>query len=182
MYTTRFPLLCWCLAVIGRVCICENTGTCFQYLTNYDTCNRETIRKPDVSFMATLGNDVRNPRSNMVIKFDHVISNKGGGYSGASVVFTTPISGTYFFIVTLSIPAQSNASDYLRVHIMKNGVEASYLFIGAHSVWVKRSENTLLELQRGDRVYVSVGSTSSSEFAVIPGGQFHCHFTGFLID
>ncbi|XP_062572174.1 complement C1q tumor necrosis factor-related protein 2-like [Saccostrea cucullata] len=115
----------------------------------------------------------------MVIKLDHVIFNKGGGYSGTSGDFTTLVTGTYYFIVTLSIPTQSNARDYLRVHIMKSGVEASYLYVGAHSVWVKPSENTLLELQRGDRVYVSVGKTSSSEFSLIPGRDFHCHFTGF---
>ncbi|XP_062569375.1 complement C1q tumor necrosis factor-related protein 2-like [Saccostrea cucullata] len=142
----------------------------------------ENQKKTGVSFMATLGNDVKNPRPGIVIKFDQVIFNKGGGYSGTSGVFTTPVTGTYYFIVTLSIPAHSNARDYLRVHIMKNGVEASYLYVGAHNVWMKPSENTLLELQRGDRVYVSVGKTSSSEFSRIPGGGFHCHFTGFLID
>ncbi|XP_062591951.1 complement C1q tumor necrosis factor-related protein 6-like [Saccostrea cucullata] len=121
--------------------------------------------------------------------FDNVLINKGGAYNGKTGIFTAPVSGSYFFVVTIGLPTPSAAkgSNYVRIHIMKNGKISSYLFIGTEGLWVKRSENTILELSKGDRVNLYM-RTIGSGFSVIagkskyPGATYHSHFSGFLIN
>ncbi|XP_061184815.1 complement C1q tumor necrosis factor-related protein 6-like [Saccostrea echinata] len=121
--------------------------------------------------------------------FGNVLINKGGAYNGKTGMFTAPVSGTYFFMVTIGLPAPStsNGRDYLRIHIMKNSKMSSYLFIGPEGLWIKRSENTLLELSKGDRVNLFIKTTGSG-FPYIagkdhyPGSTYHSHFSGYLIN
>ncbi|XP_062580398.1 cerebellin-3-like [Saccostrea cucullata] len=117
------------------------------------------------------------------LTFDNVLTNKGGAYNGKTGIFTAPVSGTYFFVVTVSMPTPSpaNGKDYVQMDIMKNGKSSGYLFIGTQGLWIKRSENTLVELSKGDKVNLKVRTTGSG-FSNIAGYYYHSHFSGFLIN
>ncbi|XP_061183648.1 cerebellin-3-like [Saccostrea echinata] len=135
-----------------------------------------------ISFMATASRDIK-PIVGGTLIFDQVLTNKGGAYNRNTGIFTAPVSGSYFFVVTVSIPTPSpaNGQDYVRIDIMKNGKLSGYLFIGTQGIWIKRSENTLLELSKGDKVNLHVRTTGSG-FQRIAGGSYHSHFSGFLIN
>ncbi|XP_062570406.1 uncharacterized protein LOC134232461 [Saccostrea cucullata] len=180
-----------------------SNNACGLHLTEYDICTKERLAHFEskvesierslnrtthhVSFMA-------GPASNMkpivgTLIFGNVLTNKGGAYNGKTGIFTAPVSGSYFFMVTIGLPTPSSAegSDYIRIHIMKNGKISSYLFIGTKGLWVKRSENTLLELSKGDKVNLYLRTTGSG-FPYIggkynyPGATYNSHFSGFLIN
>jgi hypothetical protein len=116
-----------------------------------------------------------------------VLTNKGGAYNGKTGIFTAPVSGSYFFMFTIGLLAPSSANDYLRIHIMKNGKISSYLYVGPEGMWIKRSENTLLQLKKGDRVHLYIKTHGGGSFSYIsgsdsyPGSVYNTHFSGFLI-
>jgi hypothetical protein len=116
-----------------------------------------------------------------------VLTNKGGAYNGKTGIFTAPVSGSYFFMFTIGLPTPSSARDHLRIHIMKNGKISAYLFIAPEGNWVKRSENTLLQLKKGDKIYLYIRTHGGGSFSYIggsssyPGAVYHTHFSGFLI-
>ncbi|XP_048774045.2 cerebellin-1-like [Ostrea edulis] len=185
----------------------NNRNGCGLHLSEYETCIKKeftslkskvqlleraisgisTERKVDtISFMASPATNIK-PVSGATLIFGNVLTNKGGAYNGRTGVFTAPVSGSYFFMCTIGLPAPSSANDYLRIHIMKNGKISSYLFIGAEGMWIKRSENTLLQLQKGDKVYLKIRTNGGGQFPYIagsstyPGAVYHSHFSGFLI-
>ncbi|XP_061171941.1 complement C1q tumor necrosis factor-related protein 3-like [Saccostrea echinata] len=134
-----------------------------------------------ISFMATAASNMKIIRGTLI--FGNVLTNKGGAYNNNTGIFTAPVSGSYFFMVTIGLqaPTPANNKDYLRIHIIKNSRVAGYLFIGTEGLWLKRSENTLLELSKGDKVYVNL-SDPATGFPYIAGGNHLSHFSGFLIN
>ncbi|XP_062596137.1 complement C1q tumor necrosis factor-related protein 3-like [Saccostrea cucullata] len=181
----------------------NSNNACGLHLTEYDTCMRERLTHLEskveyiesslnrtihhVSFLAAPTRHMKPVRGTLI--FDNVLNNKGGAYNGKTGIFTAPVSGSYFFMVTIGLPAPSTSkgSDYVRIHIMKNGKMSSYLFIGTEGLWIKRSENTLLELSQGDKINLFIKTTGNG-FPYIagkdhyPGSTYHSHFSGFLIN
>ncbi|XP_062594582.1 cerebellin-2-like [Saccostrea cucullata] len=174
---------------------CNNA--CGLHLTEYDACTKETFAHLEskvefierslnrtthhVSFVATASRDIKPVIGTFI--FDKVLTNKGGAYNGITGVFTAPLSGSYFFVVTMSVPTPfpANGRDYIRINVMKNGRVSGILFFGTQGVWIKRSENTLLELSRGDKVNLNVRTTGTG-FPYIAGNYYYSHFSGFLIN
>ncbi|XP_062596136.1 cerebellin-3-like [Saccostrea cucullata] len=175
----------------------NSNNACGLHLAEYDACIKKKFTHLEskvesiesslnrtshhVSFMATASRNIRPTIGTLI--FDKVLTNKGGAYNGKTGVFTAPVSGSYFFMVTMSIPTPTpaNGRDYVRMNIIKNGQLSGFFFIGTQGVWIKRSENTLLELSKGDKVNMNVKTTGSG-FSYIAGNYYYSHFSGFLIN
>ncbi|XP_062594606.1 cerebellin-3-like [Saccostrea cucullata] len=183
-----------CLALVVTVCcgssdLSELKGynLCLKERLNVleskvaSTCTERSQPSQHVAFMATASQNIKPTIGTLI--FDKVLTNKGGAYNGKTGIFTAPVPGSYFFVVTVSIPTPSSANgkDYVRINIMKNGQISGYLFIGTEGLWIKRSENTLLELSKGDKVNLNFRTTGSG-FSHIAGNHYHSHFSGFLIN
>ncbi|XP_062570408.1 complement C1q tumor necrosis factor-related protein 3-like [Saccostrea cucullata] len=174
----------------------NSNNACGLHLTEYDTCTKERYthleskvesierslnrKTHHVSFMANPSGNVKVVKGTLI--FSNVLTNKGGAYNGKTGIFTAPVSGSYFFMVTFGLPTPSGSkgSDYIRMQIIKNGKMIGYLFIGTEGVWIKRSENTLIDLSKGDKVKLSI-ITIGTGFSYIAGG-YRSHFSGFLIN
>ncbi|XP_061195383.1 complement C1q-like protein 3 [Saccostrea echinata] len=121
-----------------------------------------------------------------LLKFDNVMLNRGEVYNGTTGLFTAPVNGVYSFTLTIGLPQPEQATDYFRMHIMKNKEIIGYLFIEWEGKWTKRSESVVVELQEGDRVHAMV-ATAPAAFTQIggtssyPGTPYSSHFSGFLI-
>jgi hypothetical protein len=120
------------------------------------------------------------------LKFNNVMLNLGGGYNGTTGIFTAPLKGVYSFTLSIGINAPEEASNYLNFHIMKNKDIVGFLFVEWEGKWLKRTESTVVELEKGDRVHVMVAN-APVEFGDLPGasdypGSTHTsHFSGFLV-
>ncbi|XP_061184816.1 complement C1q tumor necrosis factor-related protein 3-like [Saccostrea echinata] len=176
----------------------NSNNACGLHLTEYDTCIKKKFTELEskvemfghsqnrtthhISFMASLSRNLNLVRGTLLI-FDSVITNKGGAYSSSTGIFTAPVTGSYFFVVTLGLPTPSSSEggDYIRILFLKNGKRSGYLFIGTEGLWTRRSENSLMELSKGDKVKLSIITTGTG-FSYIAGGNYHSHFSGFLIN
>ncbi|XP_033952615.1 cerebellin 18 [Pseudochaenichthys georgianus] len=95
--------------------------------------------------------------TNVPIPYNHVTLNHNNGYNPALGVFTAPAAGVYVF--SFSVFSQENGRLYYQVQLMKNGER----IVG---VWENNrqdpednaNQNVVLELQRGDQVYIELMS------------------------
>ncbi|XP_062602483.1 collagen alpha-2(VIII) chain-like isoform X2 [Saccostrea cucullata] len=190
------------LAVTGS--LSGDRHSCSNTLSQYENClkthdltmetriqNLETEMKniqagtrQVVAFHASLSTDVKVEKG--PLKFDKVLFNRGNGYNDTAGVFTAPVQGVYSFTLTLGPYTPKTAPDLFRVQIMKNREIVRYLYIEWKGSWLKKSENTIVELQVGDEVdvrmynapagFTSIGGTNNH-----PGSSYYSHFSGFLI-
>ena len=110
-----------------------------------------------------------------VIKFDHVISNHGNGYSPNTGVFRAPLPGTYVFSLTLMSRSKGK---YVHANMMKNGTILGRVFAGDQaSGWPDTGAVTVVvDLEKDDDVFVQEYYGN----AAFHGDKF-CTFTGFLL-
>ena len=108
-----------------------------------------------------------------IIKFDSVRTNIGRHYSPKTGVFTVPIPGLYM----LSATVRSTRGKYLHCALWVNDV----MYERAFGINLSTgSLNTLLQLKKGDRVYIKKDSTYSGTSERILGRYFSM-FSGYLI-
>ena len=126
------------------------------------------------AFGASSTKDV-NLASNEVAKFDKVWTNIGNGYDASSGIFTAPRGGVYQF----SCSAMTNSGKTLRLHLMKNDQQTVSLYPGqtGHNMGTL---SMVLELKKGDRVYMKHCDTSETSLYSEPGSNF-CMFSGYFI-
>jgi hypothetical protein len=110
---------------------------------------------------------------NEIIKFDSVRTNVGGHYSPSRGVFTVPIPGIYM----LSATVMSTHGKNLHCALWVNDVMYERAFGTNYSTG---SLNTVLQLKKGDRVYIKKDSQSSKPSEYMLGGHFSM-FSGYLI-
>ena len=125
-----------------------------------------------VAFTAGVTSDNATWSSGTLI-FNVAISNNGNGYNPRTGVFTSPMAGTYVFYVTVV--------EYLKQHLMVDIVQNSVSkvrLLGANDAAYQTGTNmVVLNLQKGDRVWVRH----------VSGTGYDTHdvtlttFTGFLI-
>ena len=116
-----------------------------------------------------------NLDNNEVVKFDKVWTNIGNGYDSSSGVFTAPRGGVYQF----SCSAMTLSGKTLRLHLMKNDQRTVSLYPGTsgHNMGTL---NMVLELKKGDRVYIKhLGSGSNSLYS--EAGYNYSMFSGYFI-
>nr|XP_022336583.1 myosin heavy chain, clone 203-like [Crassostrea virginica] len=85
-----------------------------------------------------------------ILVFPHVITNKGQGYSSSSGKFTAPRDGTYVFTVTV----MSYYNNDLKLDIVHDGVSKVRAYSYSHTSHQTGTNLVVLELDRGDTVWV----------------------------
>ena len=108
-----------------------------------------TAKDTPVAFTAGMTSS-SNTWEGDILVFPHVITNKGQGYSSSSGKFTAPRDGTYVFTVT----AVSYDSDYLYLDIVHDGVSKVRTYSTSSASWQTGTNLVVLELDRGDAVWV----------------------------
>ncbi len=82
--------------------------------------------------------------------FGVVITNTGNGYNPSTGVFTSPISGTYVFYVS----AVGYSSQHLAIDIVLNSVSKVRVLGDITAGYQTGTNMVVLELQKGDSVWV----------------------------
>ena len=110
---------------------------------------------------------------NEIIKFDSVRTNIGGHYSPITGVFTVPIPGLYM----LSTTVMSTKGKSIHCALWVNNVMYERAYGTNYSTG---SLNTVLQLEKGDRVYIKKDSkySNSAEHML---GTYYSMFSGYLI-
>ncbi|CAH1251096.1 C1QTNF4 [Branchiostoma lanceolatum] len=93
----------------------------------------------------------------LVVTFDHVISDVGGSFAGEKnpSVFTCAVPGAYMFSFTAL--AQKHHSAYIK--LLKNGEFQTALWAGrVQGNHGSGSSTAVLHLRTGDRVWLAIGS------------------------
>ena len=101
--------------------------------------------------------------------YDEVLTNDGKGYDDRTGVFTSPVAGTYMFVVDALSPKP------VKLHIYLNKTIVASLHIsGSHSngVYLQISRTVILKLRKGDHVKVVNDATRK-------GYVYHNGYSGF---
>ncbi|KAK5868472.1 hypothetical protein PBY51_009484 [Eleginops maclovinus] len=115
--------------------------------------------------------------TNVPIPYSYVTLNHDNGYNPALGTFTAPVAGVYVFSVTVFSQVEENERLYHNVQMMKNQEP----IVG---VWENNREdsednanqNVVLELQRGDQVYIVL--ISGRRLCKLLGENI---FTGYML-
>jgi len=87
------------------------------------------------------------------VRFDDVITNKGGAYDVKSGIFTAPVSGMYLF--TMTVVCGNNSA--MHVGIMKGYTKLfSSLCNGRSNAQHQNGGSTIVHLNKDDRVNVAL--------------------------
>ena len=108
-----------------------------------------------------------------IIKFDSMRTNIGGHYSPNTGVFTVPRPGLYM----LSATVRSYGGTNLHCALWVNDVMYERVFGRNNSTG---SLNTVLQLKKGDRVYIKKDSKQSNSGEHMLG-TYYSMFSGYLI-
>ena len=112
-----------------------------------------------------------NNHQNIVFDLTHV--NEGNGYHSSAGLFIAPITGLYFFTVTLTHPEQPQPA---HVNILKNGIVVARVHAERHT-WEQSSQSVILNLSVGDEVFIRSEDFDHEHFA----GVLSSSFSGFLL-
>ena len=131
-----------------------------------------TAKDTPVAF--TAGMTVYNPSwLGDILVFPHVITNKGQGYSYSSGKFTAPRDGTYVFSVT----AVSFDSHWLKLEIVHDGLSKVRTMSEDSARYQTGTNLVVLELDRGDAVWVRRDSGGGYATESVP----FTTFSGFIL-
>ena len=113
-----------------------------------------------------------------VLRFDHQISNAGGGMNLKSGVFTAPKAGIYFFSFSIAKDGYNVAAITVSLRLNKWKIGTSY--VGGFGVGFGAAPTTIqatLKLKEGDQIDL----LKSSSGAVDSSKEYTNHFTGWLL-
>ncbi|XP_078317138.1 uncharacterized protein LOC111102308 [Crassostrea virginica] len=136
------------------------------------TSLRKNLIETPVGFTAGVTSSSRSGHGNILV-FPHVITNKGHGYSSSSGKFTAPRAGTYVFFVT----GVSSSSQYLALDIVHDGVSKVRTDSTGFARYQTGTNLVVLNLKRGNRVWVKCYSGQSYWTHSVPLTTF----SGFLL-
>lgn len=105
--------------------------------------------------------------------FGVVITNTGNGYNPSTGVFTSPMSGTYVFYVS----AVEYGAQHLNIDIVLNSVSKVRAHGSSSASYQTGTNMVVLELQKGDSVWVRYASGKGYHSQSIPLTTF----SGYLI-
>ena len=135
--------------------------------------------------MAALNVSISHCTTQQPVIFSKVYVNVGSGYKPQHGIFKAPVSGVYAFSTSLSV-GQNN---HYHVAIVKGNAtnEIAYLYseaVTGINHWHIRSTTVLSHLNIGEEVWMICIHESSIEGDKAPSidaGDFHSHFSGFLV-
>ncbi|XP_071140964.1 complement C1q-like protein 2 [Mytilus edulis] len=131
----------------------------------------QSFSEPRPAFLAVWTADTVALRSNDIIKFNHVVTNIGNGYSPGTGKFKAPKQGTYFFGGTV-VSAPPNS---LRMMLMKSGTSIMIPY-ASETQGDSYTFTAVLQLNVGDTVYVQKDNRAEAAY-----GRSHSTFSGFMI-
>ncbi|KAL3882721.1 hypothetical protein ACJMK2_029033 [Sinanodonta woodiana] len=120
------------------------------------------------AFCATFAELNVQIRANEIIRFNTVLHNVGNGYSKETGFFTCPLSGTYFFSVSLMTSLEYTTY----VHLVVNGQVKGNSY--AH-LWDQGSISCIVRCEAGQNVWISVYE------GTLLYGNYYTSFSGFLL-
>ena len=107
-----------------------------------------------------------------VVKFEDVRVNRGQGYNTSTGVFTAPRKGLYH--ISCLILGRTNV-----VHYQLNKNDAPYTYgYSTKGVHTSSTISSLVEMKKGDRVFIKHRHTSKSEQFI---GSHHSTFSGYFL-
>ena len=108
-----------------------------------------SVKDTPVAFTAGIKSSSESWSGDILV-FPHVITNKGHGYSSSSGKFTAPRDGMYIFTVTVV----SYGSNWLYLDIVHDDVRKVRTFLHESARYQTGTNLVVLELDRGDAVWV----------------------------
>ncbi|WAQ94369.1 CO8A1-like protein [Mya arenaria] len=113
----------------------------------------------------------------MPLKFDDVVTNIGGAYDTQTGIYTAPVTGTYMF----ALNAVCAARNFLHLAIYKNNAPAFKVICDdlKGEIQHQGGGTTILRLQRGDRIYVTMMFPLGTVGEVRGNGM--TSFSGYLL-
>ncbi|KAL3882720.1 hypothetical protein ACJMK2_029032 [Sinanodonta woodiana] len=134
---------------------------------------RREIASKHIAFSATIANGgPAHINAHETVRFDTVLHNEGNGYSVQTGRFTCPLSGTYFFSLTLMI----SPGYYTAVQLIVNGqVKVNSYAHGYNSFYDQGSISIVARCEAGHNVWVSMRDGSAVY------GDFYTSFSGFYL-
>nr|XP_034971321.1 complement C1q and tumor necrosis factor-related protein 9A-like [Zootoca vivipara] len=121
----------------------------------------------------SVGLTTKFPPLNVPIKFDKVMYNGLNHYNTATGVFTCQIPGVYYFTYHITVYSRN-----VKVALIKNGNRMLHTADHYQNGEDQASGATILELQKGDQIWLQTHGTSNGLFA---DPDDDTTFTGFLI-
>lgn len=112
---------------------------------------------------------------NQIIKFDHVRTNIGQRYDCSTGRFSAPFPGCFVFNVSLVTKPDKR----IEVSLEKNGEEWMKMYAGSSQFNGSGANTTILQLVKGDEVYIKVNEIYHSDGTLLDGSNFSS-FSGFL--
>ncbi|KAK3590572.1 hypothetical protein CHS0354_039704 [Potamilus streckersoni] len=129
------------------------------------------IANKQIGFSATIVKGVVQVIQNEIIHFDTVLHNEGNGFNKQTGVFTCPLSGTYFF--TISLLTHPGSPAY--VHLIVNGQIKANSFAYGITYSDQGSISTIVRCEAGQNVWISLfGGTQIY-------GEYYTSFSGFFL-
>ena len=89
--------------------------------------------------------------SGSILIFPHVVTNIGNGYDPSTGKFTASKKGTYLFFVTVN----TNSNNYIYLDIVHNGASKVRTMSHNTASYLTGTNMAVLELNKGDTVWVS---------------------------
>lgn len=115
------------------------------------------------------------PPSGMPIKFGRTLYNGQNAYNPATGIFTSPLSGVYYFAYHVHVKGTS-----LWVALYKNNVPATYTYDEYKKGYMDQaSGSAVLELKESDQVWVQMPSDQAN--GLYSTEHIHSSFSGFLL-
>ena len=108
-----------------------------------------------------------------ILVFPHVITNNGNGYDPSTGKFTASKKGTYVFFVTVN----TYSNNYIYLDIVHNGASKVRTLSHNTASYLTGSNMAVLELNKGDTVWVSRNNGQSYYSHSVPITTF----SGFLL-
>ncbi|KAL3882718.1 hypothetical protein ACJMK2_029030 [Sinanodonta woodiana] len=129
------------------------------------------IPNKQIGFSATMVKGIVAVVPNEIIHFDTVLHNDGNGFNRQTGVFTCPLSGSYFFAVSLL--THPGAPTY--IHLIVNGQVKANIFAYGITYSDQGSSSTIVRCEAGQDVWVSVFGGSQLY------GEYYTSFSGFYL-
>ncbi|VDI10397.1 Hypothetical predicted protein [Mytilus galloprovincialis] len=140
--------------------------------TGSDNCSHQKPKEIP-AFSASMTN-AKVLGATEILQFDKVWTNNGKDYDQNTGIFKAPFKGVYQFSFTV----MSSNGKKLRVFLWHNGNRLVGVYPGIG--YNEGTANIVLNLKKGDRVYVKCGG-SDHGYIHTANGYWYSMFSGYLI-